>query len=652
MQVYTSALVFSPKNSLIRNLYNHEYNSWIKSEPEVPTNWEACLSTIEETGSIEYNSVTFSNNGLIAYSFDSGGVTILDSDGNRLQTFPGLGRPAFSNNGRIAAANSKFDIEIREVSSSSLLQTLQGHEDPVVSLAFSPEGLVASGSINGTIKIWNSVSGNCLHTLTDHDYLVASVSFLTGGQEIMSVSGIGLLFHTPYRPAQILTWDIRGNCLRKALIPQMVWDIAISADGQRIASSYKETSTITIWDASGNCLQTLAAGGSKSSLAYSTDNRLAAASSIFGKVQVWDASGRYLQTLETSGSESSVGSIAFSLDGQRVAGTTGRTLKVWDTTLGGTAQTPEHDRGMIRSFAFSADGRKIATSSSNGIIKLWDNSGKCIQTLLAGFYLHSFALSTDGQRIAVISGSSLHIWDTTSGIRLCVLEDSKDSRSIAFSPDGRRVVTGFCGKPYGLQVWDTTSGDLTRIASDVDPETEVQAVAFSSDGRYIVSGSGKTVNIWEVASGNCIQTLKVDHEVISLAFSSDGQRVIARCLRLFLGMSHSYTEQQVTEIWDIAGERVQTIEEYHGTLSLIAEMDDGQRAAIAAGDKSFSLWDCTQDCLWITLSGRPVLWLPPEYRPYSGRYAVCGSTVAIGSISGAVHILRFADHDSSLVSTS
>ncbi|KAI0162959.1 WD40-repeat-containing domain protein [Pestalotiopsis sp. NC0098] len=570
LQVYTSALVFSPKNSLIRNLYNHEYNSWIKSEPEVPTNWEACLSTIEETGSIEYNSVTFSNNGLIAYSFDSGGVRILDSDGNRLQTFPGLGRPAFSNNGRIAAANSKFDIEIREVSSSSLLQTLQGHEDPVVSLAFSPEGLVASGSINGTIKIWNSVSGNCLHTLTDHDYLV--------------------------------------------------WDIAISADGQRIASSHKETSTITIWDASGNCLQTLAAGGSKSSLAYSTDNRLAAASSIFGKVQVWDASGRYLQTLETSGSESSVGSIAFSLDGQRVAGTTGRTLKVWDTTLGGTAQTPEHDRGMIRSFAFSADGRKIATSSSNGIIKLWDNSGKCIQTLLAGFYLHSFALSTDGQRIAVISGSSLHIWDTTSGIRLCVLEDSKDSRSIAFSPDGRRVVTGFCGKPYGLQVWDTTSGDLTRIASDVDPETEVQAVAFSSDGRYIVSGSGKTVNIWEVASGNCIQTLKVDHEVISLAFSSDGQRVIARCLRLFLGMSPSYTEQQ--------------------------------RAAIAAGDKSFSLWDCTQDCLWITLSGRPVLWLPPEYRPYSGRYAVCGSTVAIGSISGAVHILRFADHDSSLVSTS
>jgi len=51
----------------------------------------------------------------------------------------------------------------------------------------------------------------------------------------------------------------------------------------------------------------------------------------------------------------------------------------------------------------------------------------------------------------------------------------------------------------------------------------------------------------------------------------------------------------------------------------------------------------SDDGVWITGSGRNLLWLPPEYRP--GRSAVAGSTVAVGCVSGRVVFFRFSEEE-------
>ena len=56
----------------------------------------------------------------------------------------------------------------------------------------------------------------------------------------------------------------------------------------------------------------------------------------------------------------------------------------------------------------------------------------------------------------------------------------------------------------------------------------VNSVAYSSDGRFVVTGSDdKTAKVWDVASGACVATLEGHSDgVSSVAYSSDGRFVV------------------------------------------------------------------------------------------------------------------------------
>ncbi|KAF2993636.1 hypothetical protein E8E14_002267 [Neopestalotiopsis sp. 37M] len=47
LQTYTSALIFSPSNSLVKKLFHKESPGWINSVLKVETDWNACLQTLE-----------------------------------------------------------------------------------------------------------------------------------------------------------------------------------------------------------------------------------------------------------------------------------------------------------------------------------------------------------------------------------------------------------------------------------------------------------------------------------------------------------------------------------------------------------------------------------------------------------------------------
>ncbi|KAK4656494.1 HNWD NOD-like receptor pc11 [Podospora pseudocomata] len=276
LQVYASALVFSPTRSITRGLFRQEERKWITSGPIVEDNWNACRQTLEGHR-YSVNSV--------AISPDSKWV---------------------------ASGSHNYTIKIWDAATGSCTQTLEGHGRSVRSVAISPDSKwVASGSDDKTIKIWDAATGSCTQTLEGYGRSVTSVAISPDSKWVVSGSDDNT----------IKIWDAAtGSCTQMLEgHGRSVTSVAISPDSKWVASG-SDDNTIKIWDAAtGSCTQTLE--GHRhwvTSVAISPDSKWVASGSDDDTIKIWDAAtGSCTQTLE--GHRNSVQSVASSLNSTLIA---------------------------------------------------------------------------------------------------------------------------------------------------------------------------------------------------------------------------------------------------------------------------------------------------------------------------------------------
>jgi WD40 repeat protein len=131
-----------------------------------------------------------------------------------------------------------------------------------------------------------------------------------------------------------------------------------------------------------------------------------------------------------------------------------------------------------------------------------------------------------------------------------------------------------------VDLWNTADGDSIR--SFIGHTSDISAVAFSPDGRNIITASSdSTIRVWDVSTGDQVKSFAIKTKVNVMALSRDGSRIAAG-----LGTGGILLLNAET------GEPIRTFLGYQAATG-VAFSPDGSRIVSCAYNGTAVLWDCS-----------------------------------------------------------
>ena len=387
--------------------------------------------------------------------------------------------------------------------------------------------------------------------------------------------------------------DTQGKiCLRQMPNGQIVqiysehqaWvrSIAFDPNGQTLASASRDC-TVKLWAiTTSQCLHTFKHAKLASGLAWSPDGTMLASVGFDGTLRVWNSqTGECLKVLR--GNASQIASVAWSPDGKILACPGGdNTVLLWDALLGELLETLSEHTGQVWYVAFSPNGKTLASSSHDGTIKLWNlPSGKCCQTVRGNFggIAWWLAFNPDGRALAGgCQDGSVRLWEIYTGKSLKITQGyTSKVWSVAFSPDGKTLVSS---NNQSIEFWNTATGDCLQTWHG--HSNAVRDVAAGINGQKLASAHHDgTLRLWNVATGICLQTLRGHTNIVrSIVWSPDGHLLA------------SASQDKTVRLWNAhTGQCLNTFEEHLGMVQAVTWHPNGQLLASASLDGTVKIWN-------------------------------------------------------------
>jgi serine/threonine protein kinase/sugar lactone lactonase YvrE len=198
----------------------------------------------------------------------------------------------------------------------------------------------------------------------------------------------------------------------------------------------------------------------------------------------------------------------------------------------------------------------------------------------------SVAFSPDGALLASTDddladgGAKTWLWNTGSGRRVATLVGpdglgGSSVNTVAFSPDGRWLVSG--GNRLGESTYLWRVSDRRRVGPLDQSKSIMKSVAFSPDGKTIAGVTNRgTVTLWDTATQRVKVGLPDGNGFRNVVFTPDGKLLANPGLGKDLRLSDAATGRTVRTITDATG-------------SDVAFSPDGKTLAVPDSDGTHSL---------------------------------------------------------------
>lgn len=470
-----------------------------------------------------------------------------------------VGQMAFSSDGQLIATGGcgvlskeawKTWVRVWDVASGEMLMEFKEPQNAVSAVAFSPDAryLIAVGGDQGNqpnlpepIRIWDLDAERLVAEFDGHDRWVRDVAFAPDGKHFATVSNGVKVWNLEECIAQsnLKEAATERNSDGDAALNEVrqfdghtdiIHDVLFLNHGTQAVSA-SEDGTIRVWDVqSGRELRSFSDDSAlpPRNLAVSPDGMLLASTHRRSGVHLWD-----MTTGELTVSETAMGGQVVFTSNDELVVLSGDKLMYFVNPANGnvTRQTSLEEASFIH-ISLSPDRKQIAATHEYGAISVIDlavGTQRYLRTRGAHRSI-GIAWSSDGKRLAVKPPQEERpmIMDAETGETLVTFEGGNDVIDVAFTSDGRHVITG--SNSGRLSLWDARSGK--EVAGTDAGSHCTSNLNVSPTGTSVISGGGSfwdkntrtrtrdgdfSLHVWQIRRTRSVADAKLFEQIEKLS---------------------------------------------------------------------------------------------------------------------------------------
>ena len=394
----------------------------------------------------------------------------------------------------------------------------EGLTKAATTVAIHPNGsLIAVAGQDGTAKILKRTDGAVVHTLEGHPESITGVAFNRAGNRVATLGSDQV----------VRVFDVSTGKLLLTTTPSKspLTAIIFSADGEDIivgtergdvlAHAFTEPHRFRSLSKRPKSVNAIATTSDGSHLLFAGDDQ-----------RLWIRNSAIEKTERGVDFDAAVTAISISADNSTFAVglASGAIVTVEAKSLEQTGILAGHAT-PVRRVAFNTTGTQLASSSTDGVTRLWDLQAQAVAQSFAGESnpIVDIAFQNDNKSIITAHADGKVLVET---IAAQIVHRADDGRvnDLSIASNGAQYATA--GADGTVKLWNASNSSPTRGFTGF--EGSALCVSLSPDNRQIAAGGAdKTVRTWNVSNGSGHFRLQVPAESRRVSYSPDSSRLVA-----------------------------------------------------------------------------------------------------------------------------